>query len=265
MSNPRQPGLGAWLLARARDHGLTSNELADILGLPCHRIPQIITVSDLDDLPVRTIRILASALDLAWPGWLDPAAGPPPDDHVTSADPAARHPSDADRVHAVLALLLGRPLHLSQIAHVLGWPAERAQHALGQLASPTRGRGGLRLVLGDGHAKLTVTPAAIDRAARARLRQISLQQQGPPPGIAYIAYRIGNHDHQGALDLARRHPELLAAAVAAGYLTHQTGNDGHPANIELTPDVAFSLGLTTHAPAPSTARTPVHAPGAGHL
>jgi hypothetical protein len=77
--------------------------------------------------------------------------------------------------------------------------------------------------------------------------------------------RIGNHDHQDALDLARRHPELLAATVAAGYLTHQTGNDGHPANIELTPDVAFSLGLTTHAPAPSTARTPVHAPGAGHL
>jgi hypothetical protein len=250
MSNPPQPGLGAWLLARARDHGLTSNELADILGLPCHGIPQVITVADLDDLPVRTIRSLASALNLTWPGWLDPATEPghhlpPPDDHDTSTDPATPPPSDAARVHAVLALLLGRPLHARQIAHILGWPAERAQHALTQLASLTRSHGGLRLILGDGHAKLTITPATIDRAACARLHQISLQQQGPPPGIAYLAYRLSNRDHQDTLDLARRHPELLAAAVAAGYLTCQAGNDGHPADIQLTPDVAFSLGIAS--------------------
>jgi hypothetical protein len=72
-NNPQQPGLGPWLLARARDHGLTSNELADLLGLPCHRIRRITTVTDLDDLPMRAIRAVASALHLTWPGWLDPA------------------------------------------------------------------------------------------------------------------------------------------------------------------------------------------------
>jgi hypothetical protein len=251
MSNPPQPGLGAWLLARARDYGLTSNELADILGLPCHRIPRIVTAADLDDLPVRTIRSLASALDLTWPGWLDPATDPghhwpPPADDDTSTGLDTPPPSDAARVNAVLVLLLGRPLHPRQIAHILGWPAERAQHALTQLASYTRGRRELRLIFSDGLAKLTIVPSIIDRSASARLHQLSLQQQGPPPGIAYLAYRLSNCDHQDTLDLARRHPELLAAAVAAGYLTHQAGADGHPASIQLTPDVAFSLALTTN-------------------
>jgi hypothetical protein len=257
-NNPQQPGLGPWLLARARDHGLTSNELADLLGLPCHRIRRITTVTDLDDLPMRAIRAVASALHLTWPGWLDPAdaAGPrqpSPGEHQTSAGPATCHPGDADRVLAVLTLILGQPLHPGQIAHVLDWPAERAQHALAQRTPFTRGRRGLCLILSGGHAKLTVTPWAIDPAARARLHQISLQQQGPPPGIAYIAYRLGNHNYQDALDLARRHPELLATAVAAGYLTHQTGGDGHPASIQLNPDVAFSIGITTSLHDPTQA------------
>jgi hypothetical protein len=88
-------------------------------------------------------------------------------------------------------------------------------------------------------------PRTIDQAARRRLHQISLQQQGPPPGIAYIAYRLGSRNHTDALESARRHPELLAGAVAAGYLTHRVGDDGQPTDIELTPDVAFSLDIAT--------------------
>lgn len=61
--------LGGWLLAHARDHGLTNSELADILGLPIHRIRQI-TTTDLDDLPVRTLAALAERLELDWPEWL---------------------------------------------------------------------------------------------------------------------------------------------------------------------------------------------------
>ena len=42
-------------------------------------------------------------------------------------------------------------------------------------------------------------------------------------------------------------------AVTAGYLTSQPGDDGHAASIQLTPDVAFSLGLSANPPAPDSA------------
>lgn len=261
MTTPPQLGLGAWLLDQARDHGLTSNELADILGLPCHHIRQLTAVADLDDLPVRSIRALAQALDLPWPGWLSPPASarshhPPPDHRSSSAD-TGMHPSDADQIQAVLALLLGRPLHLGQLAYILHWSAERVQRAIAQLAPLIYSGHGLRLLLDGNNAKLTVTPNVISRAARARLHQVTLQQQGPPPGIAYIAYRLANHNDQDSLDLARRQPELLAAAVAAGYLTHQTDDDGHPFDVQLTSDVAFSLGITgsPRGPRPRHARS----------
>jgi hypothetical protein len=249
----------------AHDHGLTTTELADLLHLPSHRIRQITTITDLDDLPLRTIRALASALDLPWPSWAgrapagsQPGPGPSGGHDTTttsSTGPVTRH-SDADQVHAVLALVLGQPLRYDQIADALDWPAGRVQHALTQLAPLTPGRHGLRLTLDGGQAKLTIAPGTLDPAARRRLRQTTLQQD-LSPGIAYIAYRLSHRGHTETLDLARRNPELLAAAADAGYLTYQTDSDGHPASIELAPDVAYSLGLTTRPPVPSTAEHPL--------
>ncbi|MEV0406021.1 hypothetical protein [Actinoallomurus sp. NPDC050550] len=51
--------------------------------------------------------------------------------------------------------------------------------------------------------------------------------------------------HQDALTLVQRNPELLANAVSAGYLTYRTGDDGHPTDIKLAPDVAFSLDIAS--------------------
>ena len=255
LNTPPPPGLGAWLLRRARDHGLTGTELADLLGLPSHRLRQITTVTDLDDLPLRTLRALSAALDLPWPGWLEPSTHPAP---PPAAPPiSAGQASDPGRVGAVLALVLGQPLDHSQIARALDWPAQRVRHALTRLADRTRERPGLRLILTGDQARLAVAPRTLDPATRRRLHQITLQQQGPPPGIAYLAYRLSYNNHKEALGLARRHPELLDNAVTAGYLTCQPDDDGHPASIQLTPDVAYSLGLTAIAPAGrSTAETP---------
>lgn len=160
--------LGAWLLRRARDHGLTGSQLADLLGLPVHRIRQITTTADLDDLPVRTVRAMADALGMTWPDWLQPTSAPEPD---TSVDRTTYPTSDANRVHAVLALVLGRTLRLDQIADVLDWPPERVQHAVTQLAPLTRGHRGLRLIAGDDQAQLTVSPRTIDHDTRQRLHR----------------------------------------------------------------------------------------------
>lgn len=62
--------LGERLIRRAREHGLTSTDLTDILGIPIHRIRTIYTTADLDALPVGALRTLAQRLDLDWPKWL---------------------------------------------------------------------------------------------------------------------------------------------------------------------------------------------------
>ncbi|MEV0404197.1 hypothetical protein [Actinoallomurus sp. NPDC050550] len=129
--------LGTWLLRRARNHGMTSEQLADLLGLPVHRIRRLASGADLDELPVRAVRAVAQRLDLPWPGWLDHRPTRP-DDHTVQARPEASSADshDADRVHAVLALALAQPMRVHQIAHVLDWPVERAQAAADHLASP---------------------------------------------------------------------------------------------------------------------------------
>lgn len=102
------------------------------------------------------------------------------------------------------------------------------------------------LITGTDHTlQLSVSPHTLDHDTRRRLRQLTNQRHGPTPGVAYLAYRLGHHDHPGAVDLARRAPDLLADAVAAGYITHTTGTDGHPTNIKLSPRVAFTLGIHT--------------------
>jgi hypothetical protein len=234
--------LGGWLLARARDHGLTNSELADILGLPIHRIRQI-TTTDLDDLPGRALAALAERLDLDWPQWLthrnhqwlQHQAQPPSEPDTTA---------DADRVHAVLALVIGRKLRLDQIAHILGWPVQRVQQAAATLAPLLRAHRGLRLIVHHNQIlELTVAPRTIDAAARERLLQLTYHQQGPAPGIALVAYRATNGDHRQVTDLLRQAPDLLTNAAAAGFITYTLGEDGQPAAIELAPDVAYSLGM----------------------
>ena len=149
------PSLGSWLLRRARDHGLTSTELADLLGLPSHRLRQITTTADLDDLPLRTLRALSVALDLPWPGWLEPSTHPAPQ----PATPHQRLPGQRlRRVGAVLALVLGQPLGHSQIADVLDRPANASSSST-QLAARTQGRHGLRLILASSQAKSGCRPA----------------------------------------------------------------------------------------------------------
>ncbi len=237
--------LGTWLLRRARNHGMTGEQLADLLGLPVHRIRQFITAADLDELPVRAIRAMASHLNLPWPDWLQPV-DTRPDDRTdpTSPAPTVDSPSDTDRVHAVLALALGQPLRLDQIAHILDWPLERAQAATNHLAQRLPGHQSLRLIAGDDRAQRLIVPSdVLDPDARTRLQQLAYQQQGPMTGMALIAYRAGYCDRRRIREVLIRNPELLDAAIAAGYITCRIDANGQPTAITLIPEVAFSLNI----------------------
>ncbi|MEQ4723620.1 hypothetical protein [Nonomuraea sp. B19D2] len=236
--------LGTWLLRRARNHGMTGEQLADLLGLPVHRIRQFATAADLDDLPVRAIRAMASHLGLPWPDWLQPVDTPDDRTDPTSSAPTADSPGDANCVHAVLALALGQPMRLDQIAHILNWPLERTQTATDHLAQRLPGHQSLRLIAGDDRALRLIVPSDIlAPAARTRLQQLTYQQQGPMTGMALIAYRAGYRDRQRIRELLIRNPELLEAAVAAGYITCRMDANGQPTAIQLTPEVAFSLNI----------------------
>ncbi|MCO5994119.1 helix-turn-helix domain-containing protein [Actinoallomurus rhizosphaericola] len=234
----RPDPLGTWLLRRARDHGMTSEQLADLLGLPVHRIRRLASGADLDDLPLRAVRALARRLDLPWPGWLD---------QTPQAEPAANSADsldDADRVHAVLVLALAHPVRVDQIAHVLHWPLERAQTAAGHLAALLHEHPVLRLTADEGNVlQLAVQPDLLLPDIRTRLQQVLNQQQGPATGMAFIAYRAGHRDHQRIKDILTSNPELLDAAVAASYITCHIDAHGQPTQIKLTPEVAFSLNI----------------------
>jgi transcriptional regulator with XRE-family HTH domain len=109
---------GSQLLARARAHSMTGEELATLLGIPVPAIRKLTGPDALGHHPAATLQTLAERLDLPWPDWLatEPTWPDPPAPH-------ARH--DPARVHAVLAAAVGQPLHLGEIAHVLAWPLER--------------------------------------------------------------------------------------------------------------------------------------------
>ncbi|MEU4511201.1 hypothetical protein AB0G05_17055 [Nonomuraea wenchangensis] len=224
---------------------MTGEQLADLLGLPVHRIRQFTTAADLDDLPVRAIRAMAGHLGLPWPDWLQPvdtrAHGRT---DPTSPTPTADSPGDTDRVHAVLALALGQPMRLDQIAHILNWPIERAQAAMDHLAQRLSGHQSLRLITSDDRTlRLIVRPDVLEPDARTRLQQLAYQQQGPMTGMALVAYRAGYRDRRRIRELLIRNPELLDAAVAAGYITCRSDANGQPTTITLTPEVAFSLNI----------------------
>jgi signal transduction histidine kinase len=137
-----QDTYGARLLARARDHGMTSEELATLLGISAPRIRALAGPAALDHHTAVVLRTLAERLDLPWTDWLT-ADQPWPD------PPAADARHDPARVHAVLAAAFGQPLHLSEIADVLGSRLGRVQAAADQLATRARPGGGTRLAIGS--------------------------------------------------------------------------------------------------------------------
>jgi hypothetical protein len=75
------PNLGQWLLARAREHGLTREQTADMLGVPTEELRRL-TPADLAELPLAKVADLARRLSLDWPAWLTPT--PPPAPHETT-------------------------------------------------------------------------------------------------------------------------------------------------------------------------------------
>jgi hypothetical protein len=93
---------------------------------------------------------------------------------------------------------------------------------------------------------LTVAPRALPAGARDRLQQLLLHQHGPTPALAYIAFRIGARNHNDALEFAQRHPDTISAAKAAGLLTCNIGDESHPTDLKLSPDIAFSLDIDTN-------------------
>ncbi len=135
-------------------------------------------------------------------------------------------------------------MRLDQIAHILNWPLERTQTATDHLAQRLPGHQSLRLIAGDDRTLRLIVPSDIlDPAARTRLQQLTYQQQGPMTGMALIAYRAGYRDRRRIREVLIRNPELLDAAVTAGYITCRIDANGQPTAITLTPEVAFSLNI----------------------
>ncbi|MEN3308948.1 MAG: hypothetical protein V7603_5150 [Micromonosporaceae bacterium] len=131
MTDPNAPipALGQQLLQRARAHGMTGEELGILLGLSVAQIRVIASLETFDHYPARVLRKLAERLDLPWPDWLTTTpAWPDPPHRDTRQDSA--------QVHAVLAAAFGQPMHLSEIADILGWTTARVRAAADQLATP---------------------------------------------------------------------------------------------------------------------------------
>lgn len=129
-----------WSPQRAREHGMTSEELAALVAMPVYRIRTLTSVADLDQLPVAALRTLATELHLPLPAWLTPHESWP-----DLCDPDSLH--DPVRLQAVLLTAQGQHLHLSDIAQVLDWtitgyarpaPAVASGHSQGSPARDTR-------------------------------------------------------------------------------------------------------------------------------
>jgi hypothetical protein len=166
-----------------------------------------------------------------------------------SADPAQpATPGDPLRVQAVLAAAFGQPLHVGEIAHVLQWHIERVQQAAHQLASRLRSSSGLRVVVDDDTLTLDTTPRLLDPSAAHRLAQLlHAGGLGPNPHVYHLVYRLILADERTdhVLDLA---PDVLDEAVDYALVTHDLDDQHRPTNIQLTPEVAYSLGLTDELP-----------------
>jgi hypothetical protein len=235
------PNLGQWLLDRAHEHGLTSEQTADILGMPVDQLRRL-TPADLTELPVAKVADLATRLGLDWPTWL--TLPPAPHETTGPATPPPEAARDANRLNALLTLAIGARLHTDQIARILGWPIARVHAATARLIPRLRGRHGLRLLADADVLQLTVSPGLINQQERRRLADLLQAGHGHTSASALVVYRAIYLDPKQLSDLFAQLPDILDHAVQAGLITYELSEDHHPANIKITPEVAFSLGKT---------------------
>lgn len=238
MSSP-PPTFGFDLLARARARGVTSDEVATLLGLPVAAIRRLTGPHDLDQHAAATLRALAERLDLPWPDWLttDPRwpASSTPD---TQPDPA--------RVHAVLAAAFGHGLHASEIAHILDWTIDRVHAAVTQLITRARTGSGTRLHHDGDTVALELAPDMLDDTARQRLHTVlHVYGIGPDVKVLHMVYEvIGMYGH--GPPWLYQDSDLIAEAIDNGLLTLDIDEtDGTP-TLHLHPDVEYSLGITQY-------------------
>ena len=233
------PTFGRDLLARAHARGVTVDEVAALLGLPVATIRRLSGAHQLDRHAVATLRALARRLELPWPPWLDTAPCWPP------AAPSAR--SDTARVHAVLAAAFGHALRLGEIAHVLGWTIDRVRATVTQLTARARHDGGTRLHADEDTLALELTPGLLDDNTRWRLSQV-LHGYGSPHELKllHLVYRMIDKRGRGP-GLLYEDPGLLDEACVLGLLIQDVDEAaGTVIDVELHPDVKFSLGITQY-------------------
>lgn len=240
--------LGQWLLARAHEHGLTSEQTADILGVPPQELRRL-TSADLAELPLANIADLARLLCLEWPAWLTQA--PPPAPHQATGPDAYTSGTvrDANRLHALLALAIGARLSIDQIAGVLDWPIARVHAAAARLIPRMRGRQGLRLLAHADVLQLTASPGLINRQERQRLADLLQARHGHTSAAAFVVYRALHLKDAKLTEVFAHLPDILDHAVRAGLITYDLDDD-RPTNITITPKVASSIGKTNHLPTP---------------
>ena len=247
MTPSKPTTFGQYLLDTARVNGITADEIAELLQMTIHGIRQLTGPADLGQHRLAVVRALAGRLHLPWPAWLDPTDTRRPE---PSPDPA---PScDATRVHAVLATLLDRTVPLDILAEILDWPLDRATAAVQDLASRIRATDGVRLANTATTVTLTITARLLDRDTTARLELIRRIDGGTDPTIYHLICRIAAGDKPRAEALARRARSALQAAAEARLITYDLSPDSYddgtyrwpyPTNLNLTADVAYSLGL----------------------
>ena len=210
---------GAGLLARAREHGMTSEDLANLLGFSIAHVRALPGPAALNNHPAVVLRTLAERLDLPWPGWLTTEnSWPDP--------PAGDERTDPAQVHAVLAAAFGQSLHLGEIADVLGWDTDRVRRAVDLLATRAR------LTITGDTLTLTLTPGMLDHPARRRLNQLlHAHGLGPDPHVLHLIHQLSNPYARSriAVDSA---PDLITEAldgVPARRLRDRPGNRRHRA------------------------------------
>jgi transcriptional regulator with XRE-family HTH domain len=240
---------GRDLLARARARGVTGEEVATLLGLPVATIRQLSGAHELDRHAAATLRALARRLDLPWPPWLDTAPCWPP------AAPGTR--SDTARVHAVLAAAFGHALRLGEIAHVLGWTIDRVRAAVTPLIARTRHDGGTRLHADEDALALELAPGLLDDDTRRRLSHVLVGYGSPHElNLLHLVYRTIDKRGRGP-GLLYKDPGLLDEACVLGLLTRDIDEaTGTVTDVELHPDVKFSLGITQYRYPPEDSAGP---------
>lgn len=228
---------GAGLLARAREHGMTSEDLADLLGFSIAHVRALPGPAALDNHPAVVLRTLAERLDLPWPGWLTTENSWP--------DPPARDErTDPAQVHAVLAAAFGQSLHLGEIADVLGWDTGRVHRAVDLLATRARPGGGTRLTITGDTLTLTLAPGMLDHPARRRLNQLlHAHGLGPDPHVLHLIHQLSNPYVRSRI-AADSAPDLITEALEYRLVDYETDPETGATELGLHPDVKFSLGIT---------------------